>query len=539
MVAVNQNDLRIKNAENLVNSFNGPNGEAKSYVFIGRAAKWDEEVALPMVPRQKAGDMSPPYPDNNFKDFNKVHDQMLSLKRINDTDVFHMIPRVTWTSGVTYDKYRHDYNEFMRSTSNAKNLYNAVYYTVTQTRDVFVCLDNNNGIPSLVEPKSITDEPFYTTDGYQWLKVYTVPSIDFDIHSTNNLIPIVDEKVVSTVPGAIHTVIIESAGNNYTINPAGYSNTIPYYYCNITGDGTGAIARVSITDGRISTVRVIENGQDYTYGILDFVAGRVYASIGDLKNKVNGLNPLGDGTFVTSVIIPPPGGWGYDRIESSNAEVRQEESKKTIIRLSRQLGGYRVGVFSSFDSDLNDFIENTQFRQIGILQDLEGHEKIDLDGTITGYPETISACHAVKVKELVGSAQANYLVGETIIQTKVDTIDPTIKYRAKGTVVGWDADNNVLNYIQDPSIHYDENHNMLYEITGTEQIEGQSSNKQSTPDVDYAAVLKVEINHITFSSGYSKPEFDKYSGNIIYLTNLSPIQRDDTQSERVSLVITY
>lgn len=539
MVAVNQNDLRIKNAENLINSFNGPNGEARSYVFIGRASKWDEEIAIPMVPRQLAGDMSPPYPENNFKDFYKVHDQMLSLKRIFDTDVFHMIPRVSWTSGVTYDMYRHDYNEFRRSTSNAKNLYNAVYYVITQTRDVFVCLDNNKGVPSVVEPRSITEEPFYTTDGYQWLKVYTVPSIDFDIHSTNNLIPIVDESVVSTVSGSIHTVVIESAGNNYTINPAGYPNAIPYYYCNITGDGSGAIARVSITDGRISTIRVIEHGQDYTFGILDFVAGRVYASIGDLKNKVNGLDPRGDGTLVTSVIIPPPGGWGYDRIESNNAEVRQEESRKAILRLARQLGGYRVGIFSSFDSDLNDFIEDTQFRQIGILQDLEGHENRELDGTISGYPETLSACYAVKVTELVGSEQANYLVGETIIQTKEDTIDPTIKYRAKGTVVGWDSENNVLNYIQDPTIHYDENHNTLFEISGSEKIVGQSSNKQSTPDVDYAAALSVQLNSITFTAGYSKPEFEKYSGHIIYLTNLSPIQRDDTQSERVSLVITY
>jgi hypothetical protein len=79
----------------------------------------------------------------------------------------------------------------------------------------------------------------------------------------------------------------------------------------------------------------------------------------------------------------------------------------------------------------------------------------------------------------------------------------------------------------------------MYEISGTEMIQGQSSNKQSTPNIDYASVLSVEINSITFSSGYSKPEFEKYSGNIIYLTNLSPIQRDDTQSERVSLVITY
>ena len=538
MVAVNQNDLRIKNAENFIRSLNGPEGEARSYVFIGRATQWDSDVSVPMTPRQVSGDASPPYPENNFRDFYKVHDQMLSMKRINDIDAYHMIPRVSWASGVTYDMYRHDYNEYRRSTSNAKNLYDAVYYVITNTRDVYVCLDNNKGGPSTVEPRSTTDEPFYTSDNYQWMRLYSVPSTNLINNSTNNYIPVTDENVVNTTSGCVFTITIDSPGADYTSNPAGITNRIPFYYCNITGDGSGGIARVTVLDGRVVEIRVVETGQDYTWAKLDFTARRVYQSIGDLKNQVNGLDPLGDGTFVASVVICPPGGWGYEKLVSNDPLVFQRESRKAVNRLARQLGAVRVGVFSRLNSELNDFVIDTQFRQLGIVQDIEGFEINNSDGTIS-YPDTLSACYAVKVKELVGSSNQNYIVGETITQTKIDPIDPTVRYEAKATVVGWNPDENILRYIQDASIHYDPNHNKLFPLIGTDNIIGDSSVKESTPDTDFGAPDPIDSDGITFDTGYAYPEYKKYSGIITYLSNQSPIQRIDSQTERVSLIITY
>ena len=53
MATVNTNDLRIKNAENLIDSVDG------SYIFIGRPTQWDVDIAVPMMPR-KAGRGSKP-----------------------------------------------------------------------------------------------------------------------------------------------------------------------------------------------------------------------------------------------------------------------------------------------------------------------------------------------------------------------------------------------------------------------------------------------------------------------------------------------
>ena len=43
----------------------------------------------------------------------------------------------------------------------------------------------------------------------------------------------------------------------------------------------------------------------------------------------------------------------------------------------------------------------------------------------------------------------------------------------------------------------------------------------------------------TFTDGYIVPEITKYSGELIYLTNISPILRRPTQNEKITLIISY
>ena len=82
----------------------------------------------------------------------------------------------------------------------------------------------------------------------------------------------------------------------------------------------------------------------------------------DTNNEKNGIDPLGDGGFRTTVIINPPGGWGTD--------------------LVRELGGTRVGVFSDFKSTNPDYVLESEFRQVGIVSDVEP--------TAEGIPDSLS-----------------------------------------------------------------------------------------------------------------------------------------------------
>ena len=85
MATINQNDLKIKNAKNFSGSLNSATGNALSYVFMGRVQPW-------------ADDNVPPVPQNNFQAFNEVYDNLFALKRILDSDVYYMIPRLNWVS---------------------------------------------------------------------------------------------------------------------------------------------------------------------------------------------------------------------------------------------------------------------------------------------------------------------------------------------------------------------------------------------------------------------------------------------------------
>lgn len=535
MATVNQNDLRIKNTINLLDSLKSND---HSYMFIGRPNQWETDVTVPSYLRNRTGDGVSPNPENNWKDFNRTWDQMIALKKITPLDVYPMITRVRWVSGITYDMYRHDYNKFNTSGTNSSNLYDSRFYVINSSKDVFVCLANNNNKPSTVEPiNGISNQPFFTSDGYQWLKLYNLPLDNYNENKTNNYIPVVDNEVNSLPEGAIYTVVVESRGDFYS--PPSISN--PYYYCNINGDGTGAVARVTVQNSTIVDVRVSRNGSGYTVGTINFKANNVYGSLYDLDNNKNALNPGGDDRFKSSVIISPPGGWGYTKLDDS-----EEESQKALYTIMRQLGSVRVGVFTRLKFNENDFTTDTVFRQAGILTNLTSALRDnDQSSVITDdyYPETLAAYEAVKVTELQGSQDARYIVGETIRQRKKDPVNQSIEYEAKGTVVGWDDQRNIIRYIQDPTVHADSNGN-LYQFSNRQLIYGETSEKESEPDVTYN--LNIDSSdpvyntiNLQFTNGYARPEVDKYDGDMIYLVNLSPVVRNDRQSERMSFIISY
>lgn len=533
MASVNTNDLRVRNSKNLIDSFVSD----ESYVFIGKSTQWDSDITIPMVPRKDAADNSPPYPENNDKDFYTIWDQMLSLKKIDVNKVYYMLPRISWTSGVVYDYYRNDYTPQNKSHSNSSNLFDSVFYVVNQERNLYICLDNNKNSQSLVEPMSTGDLPFHTSDGYQWLRLYTISSYTMMNYSTNNLIPIEDNKVNDVTFGEVHTVIVNSQGNDYTTSPTGYTNQVPYYFCNIVGDGRGAVARVYVDSGKITKVRVERYGTGYTKATVDFVPNRVYTSLIDLDNKQNGVNPLGDGTFVATVITGPRGGWGCPTHSNvtpmMSRSTIEENTRDCRFKLARQLGGTRVCVFSDLRYDQSDFIKGTQFRQIGIVQDILGHRRSNALNVLTS-PETLSAVHAVKVLRPRGK-RSEFYVGETITQEVPDKTNPEVLHEAKGTVVGWTVTPyyNIIRYIQDNEKHTDDG--TLYRFSGSLNIKGDTSESDTFPDDTFSG----ELDGLTFASGFALPEVIPYSGSITYITNLPPVQRDDTQTERISLLISY
>ena len=485
-------DLRVLNTRTLVDTLQDVENTGKAYMFIGRSFPWPN-------------DTTPPTPVNSVDEYRQVFDDMIALKRLPYGSVVPMVPRINWNGGVVYDIYRPDYSSANPAFSGAITLDTAKWITINRNRDVYICLDNKENSVSTVEPLNTGDVPFYTSDGYQWLRLYSITADELENRTTPSLIPVLEEDandVVEITEGEIHTILIDNPGARYVAPP------IDYWYCNVTGDGLNAVARVEVLDGQIVDIRMVRFGAQYTHATLDFRAGYVYKSLNDLDTGRNGLDPQGDGTFQSTVIAGPPGGWGTD--------------------LVRELVATNVGIFTEIDYNEQDFAEDITYRQIGVLKGVEAAPYL----TVIENPETMNATFAVELTTVNAEVIA-YTPGEYIYQTvTIDGVDR----QAWGVVVGWsglDEVNGVLTYIQDPRVVADENGG-VYPFQGDNFIIGQTTGK-----IGRVVDLTGEQEDRLFQGGYSRPEVNKYTGDLIRLSNIQPIIRTPNQTENTVMIISY
>ena len=155
MAAIITDQIRILNAKNFVSGIGSANNAYYSFIGLPNPA----EI-------QSDWDSDPPSPKDSFNEENNYWDTIIALKKINSSDVRQVVPKRSWSSGTTYDMYRHDYSRTNTAkVSGATNLYAANYYVLNSDFRVYVCLnngidpDNPNGKPSLDEPTFTDLEP--------------------------------------------------------------------------------------------------------------------------------------------------------------------------------------------------------------------------------------------------------------------------------------------------------------------------------------------------------------------------------------------
>ena len=498
MPAIITNKFRLNNAEQFSESFSETASQVY-YLGIGRPQPFGTVTRGDGRTDYEGTDSAPNTPSDSVGREFYTFDDLVAAKRVQSSDVSFVIPRRNWTAGVVYDTYSHDIGEYTTgstsvrktSTSGATTLFDSTFYVLSSARNVYKCLDNNGGATSTDEPTGVSTSVITTTDSYKWKFMYTLSaaqqanflSTDFMAVSPNSNPSSDQSNVISAaVDGSIDVVKIKTPGSGGTNGTfAGIS---------IKGDGSGGVATVVVGGGAVTSVTVTTPGTGYTF-----------ATISNAEIVAAGATNLAGSEL--DVIIPPKGGHG------ANA---QEELGAFFVMMNTSLEGTE-------SANSGDFSAVNDFRKIALLRD-----PTKSASAVTS--NTIRLTKAIKIAD--SPTPGTFTPDEEINQASTG---------ATGKVVEWDATNKILYYIQTRhnNAGVDANGN-LTAFSGANVITGQGgSSPTGTPDTSSTGT----VSNVSFTSGYSVPEIDHDTGDVLYIENRTPIQRAPDQTENIKLVIEF
>ena len=486
MPAIITNKFRIHNQEQFVESFS-ETASNTYYLGIGRPQAFATATRPDSRTENEGSDTAPLTPVDSIQDEFYHFDDMLAAKKVTSSDVSICIPRRNWTTGTVYDYYRHDYGNRVTggtstqtANSGATSLFDATFYVMSSTYNVYKCLDNNGNAASTVEPTGTSTSILSTGDGYKWKYMYTLSATQQSNFLSTDFMAVATDSTVSAaaVDGAVNIIKIKTAGTGGT---DGTHTGVA-----IRGDGSSGVCSVTVSSGAVTAVTVTTPGTGYTYG---------YVRVADIVSAgATGLS----GTEL-DVIIEPKGGHGKNAI--------------------KELGGFFVMMNTNFEageaSNSGDFTTANDFRKVMLMRDINS-------GGSAATATTLRNTKAV----LVTSPSGNFTVDEEINQATTGAV---------GKVVEWDSSNNILYYIQTRfnDEGADSNGN-LTAFSGANTITGQGSGVTATPSTS-----STTVDSVIFTSGYNAGEINADTGDIMYVENRSPITRAADQTENVKLIIEF
>jgi hypothetical protein len=498
MPAIITNKFRMNNAEQFQESFS-ETAATVYYLGIGRAQPYGTLTRPDGRTDYEGTETAPTTPGDSVLNEFKNYDDLLAAKKITGSDVSFVIPRRNWTTGTTYDIYRHDYEEFVtggtstRVTANstATTLFDSTFYVLSSDRNVYKCLDNDGNTASTVEPTGTATTVITTGDGYKWKYMYTLSAAQQSNFLSTDFMAVATNSTVSSAAtdGGIDIVKIKTAGSSYTVSGGGTSGTITAVP--IRGDGSGGICSVVLTSGAVTAVTVTTAGTGYTSG---------YIRNADILAATN-AGGAGSGAEL-DVIILPKGGHGKNAIE--------------------ELGGFFVMLNTSLEgtesSNSGDFTAANDFRKISLIKDPQNAAGSAASAT------TLRGTYAVKIA--ASPTPGTFTPDEEINQASTGAV---------GIVVEWDSTNKILYYVQ--TRHNDagaDSNGNVTAFSGANVITGQASSATGTPDASTQTV-----NNVSFTSGYSAPELKHDSGDLLYVENRTKITRATDQTENIKLIIEF
>ena len=582
MAAIITSKFRFHNSEQFKESFSEA-APTNYYMFIGRPSLFAAGTT-------GGTDAAPPTPVDNRRSEAYNWDDMLAAKKIDTTGVTHAIPRrdLDVSGATTYDMYRPNYSSANTATSGATSLFDSTFYFMTSAYRIYKVLDNGGVAWTAAAPTSTSSVPF-TVSGYTIKYMGTLSTTNVQNFVTPDFIPvsITPESGNNLADGMLHVVKIVGAGLSL-IGGATWNIAADRTVTNVPvrGDGTGALATVTIggtngaSDGQVTTISITSGGTGYTQGsvIASDIVDQHYTQYTTVLSFSNVAN-----TPTFEVIIGPDGGHGSNPAKElgghfvlMDTKLQQTEAFDfSVVNDFRQLGiirnPYSYGTTSAFTgstarqtyavkllTNSGTFVADEKITQTIPAQTIS-------TVTISGSLITVNTdtAHQLQTGQTVKIAGGTFSGGVTSGHigthhiTKIDadtfkfavstsrtptgtltgTMPTYTTFIPQAIVVEWDATNKLLFYIQNPYDNQgtDATYKQKIPFSGNSTITGETSNATGVPHTASSAT----VNNTVFVSGYTNPEMQPDSGDIIYIENRKPISRASDQTEDVKLVVEF
>ena len=573
MPALVTNKFRIHNAKQFVEAFDevsyssggavtDSSGLLNSnmYLFIGKPTAWSD-------------DSTPPSPTDavanthyeNWRD-------MIAAKKITASDVSHCIPRKNWTNNTSYFAYTH----------NAATLTSQDFYVMTTDYNVYKCLSNTDttsagavATTSTVQPTGTGTSIISTADGYKWKFMYQISAADALKFVTPNYIPVdtvrranghlantfdnspgqnqfdVETAAASTGNGAIEVIHMTSRGAQYlgetgTLSSGGTTtsctiagsgiglNTLSAADCIvnsdiyftsgdasgqgatitdynqstkvvtftpaitapssgstysigpkivISGDGQAANARATVNStGSINAVTVVAGGNNYSNATITVIAN---------ASQANSYNPT---VATLTPVIGPAGGHGSDAV--------------------KELGGFYVLTNARLEySESNNFTTNNDFRKVGML----------------AQPKYANGDFATA--SVVDQATTVVLTSWNGTQYKADELVTGATSGATGRVIDFTGNNTLrLSDIIPAGNSTTAGYNGIHGYFTNAEVIAANTTGNGGSGASATA---------NGSGAVTGGDLKRFSGDILYVENRSPVTRAADQIEDVKLIIEF
>ena len=495
MSSIITNNFRYNIAESFITSLY----ENNVYIFISRSQKWNSEE---YANNPAVSDTAAPTPVANLDEYSRIHDNMIAIKKLDPSlDIARVIKKISWKEGRIYDMYKHNYSIINPTASGATTLADSLFYVVNSQFQVFKCIYNGQtpetplGIPTVSGSEPVvTGSPttiITTSDGYRWKFMYSIDTQKVLSFANNNYIPIYNDATVTSaaIPGTIDQINITNRGNNLTSG---------IYYTKVLGNGSGAIAKITIPNDnanqfnqKISSISLVSVGHNYTYAYIDLT--KVYSNIECTLSTTISTALATLNYYAEPIVAPLIGHGGFPETE---------------------LEYYRVALAPKLTSVDGDVPVNISYRQYGLLSNPITDNSTQVFSDVTG-----NTAYKVNIPSGFTGSFAN---GDKITQSNTNAV---------GVVIAWDSVNKVLTYYQNAFT----NAGNITPFSGTNIITS-ASGIAATPNTSFSGTL---VNS-TYVFGYAKSEIKKYSGDIWYIeSRSSTINRSQDQEERILLILEF